>query len=424
MKNSIWQFLSSFFKIAGIIFLIIFLRSLYVIDQITYNHPSFDIEYNLMWIGLACIPICGILWLVLRIKSEKVKSDIENAKNEELRKIEETKRKEEYDKMIKAYNEISDVWPYGNNTKLAVVCKGNIYALFYVALNYSNKSAEPWSITLKDTDSSTKYCKVKRVEDSLVGFCGEKKAIMTKGQLKIGEMIVLFDSNHDYVKHVETLKKLLMTEKKIETVRVEHFKKSAGNIDALPKFHFSISDKGIKCDEINYPQKQLDDFFEKHNGNDNIYQNKVFYFDYCKNGNLDFFSPDEEHAFENYMHEMSKLCHKLDCTCKTDFSIVEWNTVIKTGINSLYKSIKSYVSKKTLDVIPSFVTENSIVFQHKDYTDDVNIKNKSKLIKSLAITNMSIERNENPVFYSVSIVESRIIVTINDESFVCTSLIK
>ena len=113
----------AFKKIWGaftIICAIIFAIGLISSNSMSYNDPSFDTAYNLMWVGLGGTPLFAILWFAFKVKANNAFAEENRIKWEEQRKIEEVKREQQKAEAKKAYEEISDIWEYGEKTMLAV----------------------------------------------------------------------------------------------------------------------------------------------------------------------------------------------------------------------------------------------------------------------------------------------------------------
>ena len=92
---------------------------------------------------------------------------------------------------------------------------------------------------------------------------------------------------------------------------------------------------------------QLDAFFKKNNGGDHLWQNSVYYADYCKNGNLKIYLPGEEHLYEEYQRRIAMMMAKPEHSrCNTNYDISRLYIEVTGGINDLFRSIKSYVAKK------------------------------------------------------------------------------
>lgn len=332
------------------------------------------------------------------------------------------KREQEKAEIAKAFNEISDIWEYGEKEILAVEKRGEKFLLAWVKLNYSLNKTEPWYIQIKNHYGRTTTYKAKKAENKLIGFCENEVIVMTKGQLSIDNTPYSFDPENENVKYVNSLMKRLLTNKKNETVRLEHLEAAGLDaLEALPKFHFTISETGIKCDEINYPKKQINEWFEKNNGGENMWQNRIFYDEYCKNGSFQIFPPEDVDLYNEYIYRLSTS--KGASKCKTNFEIHEWYTAVSTGINKLFKSIKSYETKKTLDVTPSHISDNTIFFQHKIYPSIYSKIDKSNAAKEIAVSMRDVEileglKNGNVKTYSISIVNEDILIKIEDEEFV------
>lgn len=359
---------------------------------------------------------------------EEMEKTIEDAQKR--REIEAKKKEQQEIQKTNAYNEISDIWKYGDKTMLAIShIDEDAYSIYYIKLDYKpNESDEtPWSISLIHPDRHIRTFNAKRSGNSIVGFDNDKIVVMKNSILKVGDLDFCFDPEQDEVKHANSLIDLLVSEVKIETFRLEHLKDITDEdvLNALPKFTFTISDKGIMCNEINYPQMQVEEFFEKNNGGEYIFQNRVYYEEYCKNGDLEIFEPGEEQDFAYYMKEMKMFAKETGCPeCNTNFNISGWYTAIISGINDLFLSIKTYVANKTLDVIPDMIKGNDIVFTHKGYSHLYSDKDNSNLTKRLAVTMMERERIDNNILYQVSIKDKNIIIKIGDDSFVSTSIVE
>lgn len=345
---------------------------------------------------------------------------------QEQRKLEQEQRKlvqEQRQTALKeAYAKISDIWEYGEKAMIAVAPHqseeseiGGI--IYYVKLKKTNSNSTPWIITIYTSAGFSEDFKAKRKDNTLVGLNNDKIVILKKGQLTINGKIHFFSSENEYVKTISGLMKELLNGKKIETVRFEHLEAAGEDaIDALPKFHISLTKDGLKCDEINYPQKHLEDFFQKNNGKEHVFQNKVFYMDYCKNKGLYDFSVFEERDFMQYMHEMNMQAIKSGYSCYTDFQLSEWQVSIKHGVEKLFKSFKSYVDKKTIDVVPFAFTGNVIHFEHKHYSPK---NNKTMLFHNLAIAFMEDERrNNSPTYYVSKTDDGSILIYIDGDTFV------
>ncbi|MBR3608345.1 MAG: hypothetical protein IKL50_00485 [Bacteroidales bacterium] len=372
----------------------------------------------------------GIIFLKLLRRS----SDEQEYKEME-RAIHEAKKQQEIkaeEKVLieNAYKEISDIWNFEDKTILAILhIDEDAYSIHHIKLDYKpNESDEtPWSISLIHPDGRIRIFKAKRSGNSIVGFDNDKIVVMKNSILKVGDLDFYFDPEQDEVKHANSLIDLLVSEVKIETFRLEHLKDITDEdvLNALPKFTFTISDKGIMCNEINYPQMQVEEFFEKNNGGEYIFQNKVYYIVYCKNGDLEIFRPEEEEQFAYFMNQIKLFAKETGCgECNTNFNISGWYTAIISGINDLFLSIKTYVANKTLDVTPDIIKGNDIVFTHKRYSHLYSDKDDSNLTKRLAVTMMERERIDNNILYQVSIKDKNIIIKIGDDSFVSTSIIE
>lgn len=408
-----WRTLLAISKAFTIMFAIVFAMSLIYTNSESVYDPLWDTAYDLMWVGLGGTLLFAILWIISKIKVEDIIMEEDRIKWEEQRKIKEEKKKQQYE-------EITDIWEYGEKPMFAVSPSqseetgGTIY---YVKLKYRNNDSTPWVITINNSAGFKEDFIAKRKGNTLVGLNGNKIAIMKKGQLTIDNEIFYFSSENESVKTVSRLMKELLNGKKIETVRLEHLEAASEDvIDALPKFHFSFTEKGLKCDEINYPQKHLEDFFEKNNGGEHVFQNKVFYMDYCKNNGLYDFNVFEERDFYEYMHAMQMRAIKSGYSCNTDFQLSEWQVSIRHGVELLFKSFKSYVDKKTLDVVPIAFAGNTIYFQHKHYSPK---NNETMLFHNLAIVSMEEERmDNNPSYFISKTDDGRILINIDGETFV------
>ena len=365
-------------------------------------------------------------------------SSSDEQENEEIeRAIHEAKKQQEIkaeEKVLieNAYKEISDIWNFEDKTMLAIShIDEDAYSIHYIKLDYKpNESDEtPWSISLILPDGRIRIFKAKRSGNSLVCFDRDDIVAMKDSKLKVGDRTFCFDPEDDSVKHVDHILTRLINGEKIETFRLKHLEelrelKEEIDKDVLPRFTFTISEKGIKCDEINFPQRLLDDFFEKNNGGKYIFQNRVYYEEYCKNGALEIFEPGEEQAFAYYMKEMMMFAKRLGCIdCNTEFSISDWYTAVMSGINDLYQSIRTYVANKTLDLTPTLVSDNDIVFGYREYSHLLSNNDDSNLTKGLAISMMEKERMENNVLYLVSLKDNDIVIKIGEEAFVSTSII-
>ena len=361
---------------------------------------------------------------------EEMEKTIEDAQKR--REIEAKKEEQREIQKTNAYNEISDIWKYAGKKVLATYLHKETFVIYYIKLSYTPKgsSEKPWTISLIKPAGVHEKFKVQRSGNSLVGFDKDTIVVMKDSKLKVGDRTYCFDPEDDSVKHVNHIVTRLINGEKIETFRLKHLEelrelKEEIDKDVLPRYTFTISEKGIKCDEINFPQRLLDDFFEKNNGGEHIFQNRVYYEEYCKNGDLEIFEPGEEQDFAYYMKEMKMFAKRLGCIdCNTEFSISDWYTAVISGINDLYQSIRTYVANKTLDLTPCFVKDNILSFDYRNYYHLLSNKDDSNLTKGLAISMMEKERMESDMIYWVSIEDNYIAFQIGEEAFVSTSIIE
>lgn len=405
MKNK-WKTILGYSRVLTIMFAMLLANAL-------YKDTDDLIVAKLVSVGLGGTSLFAILWILSKIKVENIIMEEQRIKKEEQKKIEEEKKKQQYE-------EISDIWEYGEKAVLAVsqpLSEEILGRIHYIKLKYTNINSNPWIITINTPTGFSEDFKAKRKNNTLVGLKDDKIAIMKEGQLTINDEIFYFSTENKSVKTVSGLMEELLNGKKFETIRDEHFKAASEDIiDALPKFHFTFTEKGIMCDEINYPQKHLEDFFKKNNGKEHIFQNKIFYMDYCRNHGLFHFDVFQEKEFKEYMRKMGMQAIKSGYSCNTNFELSEWQVSIKHGVERLFRSIKSYVDKKTLDVVPIAFGNNTIYFQHKHYSPK---NNETMLFHNLAIVSMEEEREGKEPVYVISKTDSGIIhINIDGEVFV------
>ena len=359
-------------------------------------------------------------YIIRKQREREQKQEEQMEREQKQRKLAEEQKRAALEE---AYAEISDIWDYRDKTMLAVTSSSSeeLGYISYVKLKHTNSKSTPWTISLNTALSEGVGAlgdefKAKKSGNSLVGVNGDQIAIMSKGKLTIGDNVLYFDLENNHVKRVKGLIAQMLSKKKMEMVRLEHLEAGADVIDALPKFHFSFNKNGIMCDEINYPKKHLEDFFNKNNGGEHLFQNKIFYEDYCKNKGLYPFDAFQEVEFKRYMSELGMRALKSGYSCKTDFELTEWQVSIDCGIENLFKSFRTYVDNKTLDVVPYAFNEDSILFKHKLYAPK---KNKSMVLRDMAIALMLESRaDEEPIYTISKIDDGRIFININGEHFV------
>ena len=252
MKNK-WKTILGYSRVLTIMFAMLLANAL-------YKDTDDLIVAKLVSVGLGGTSLFAILWILSKIKVENIITEEQRIKKEEQKKNEEEKKKQQYE-------EISDIWKYGEKAVLAVsqpLSEEILGRIHYIKLKYTNINSNPWIITINTPTGFSEDFKAKRKNNTLVGLKDDKIAIMKEGQLTINDEIFYFSTENKSVKTVSGLMEELLNGKKFETIRDEHFKAASEDIiDALPKFHFTFTEKGIMCDEINYPQKHLEDFFKK-----------------------------------------------------------------------------------------------------------------------------------------------------------------
>ena len=116
------------------------------------------------------------------------------------------------------------------------------------------------------------------------------------------------------------------------------------------------------------------------------------------------------------MREMGMQAVKSGYICKTDFELSEWQVSLRFGVEKLFKTFKSYVDKKTLDVVPFMFKDGSIHFKHKIYSLS---KKDSMMFWDMAVASMIRERTDNEPSYFISKTDDGdIIISIDGENFV------
>ena len=141
--------------------------------------------FILIFVGCVGTFLFTMLWLLSNDKITK-----EDSFSEEERKIEDEKKKQQYE-------EISDIWEYGEKAMLAVVpsqsdeTRGTIH---YVELKCTNIDSTPWIITISNSDGLSEEFKATRKGNTFIGLKDEKIAIMKKGQLIIDDKIFYFST--------------------------------------------------------------------------------------------------------------------------------------------------------------------------------------------------------------------------------------
>lgn len=362
---------------------IMFVFTLIAGNYMSYDNLLFDTFYVLMWVGLGATPLFAVLWFVSKIKADDAFAEENRIKWEEQRKIQEAKKEQQKAEAKKAYETISEIWEYGDKTMRAV-SSSSTGLFMHIKLSYSASKTNPWTISIKSPNKNTfSNFKAKRNGDSLVGTSGNKVLVITKGQIVYGDLTFFFNPENERVKKVDELMKRLLNGRKIEAYREEHFRTGANNFDALPKFHFTFTDNGIKCDEINYPKKQIDDLIE-------------------------YIIKDEslKLSLDDYRFHIKNKALIGKC------SIDEYEEESK----SFVKSLESYTKRKTLDVVPISASETTIYFKHKIYSK----KNNEYNFRNIVIPYMQkvYSRKNNDNIYFVSIVDNMILIKINEDAFV------
>ena len=432
------------FKILTIATALLAIVEIIVFNALEFDDPmwKWDFHYYMQWTFIILCPVCACVWYYYYTAEVKEQERVETLKRKEEERIRKEEKKVE---VSKAYDSISDIWEYCDRTIMAVQSSPKLISILYVNLNYSSSGANRWTLNVQLAEGDVFSFKVNRQGDRLVGTNESYTVTLTKGQLVLNDMLLFYDPQNEIVQKADSIMQRLRSGMKIEAVRQEHLKVGEELWDTLPKFHFTISDKGIKCDEINYPKMQLDAFFKKNNGGDHLWQNSVYYADYCKNGNLKIYLPGEEHLYEEYQRRIAMMMAKPEHSrCNTNYDISRLYIEVTGGINDLFRSIKSYVAKKTIDVVPAYFSDNTIIFKHKNHSanikkgevdrcmaklqkimdlqlgNGVNTSDTVKLARMLAVTQQRHERlNDNAKLnYAVSISDESIMIQINEESFV------
>jgi hypothetical protein len=256
---------------------------------------------------------------------------------------------------------------------------------------------------------------------------------LTKGQFILDGKVFYYDTKNEYVKKAKENINRCMTGKKIVTVRAEHVNSllksdiDINNLIAeLPKFHFTISNKGIKCDEVNYAKMALDNYFIMNDGGEVMCENRVYYDYYCKYGDLPFFSLEDYYTYDEFISELSHLNTKLNRESRMNFEFSEWQTAIITGINRLFKSMRTYEREGRLDLVPVTFAGDVISFRHKIYK---SIDKKSDVQRDYILKMVEKQRmdaaNGGKLPYWISYPKDEMgIIQINDDSYIIVETLK
>lgn len=378
-------------------------------------------NYNIIGI-LIFIIFIGIAWWLNR-KSEEIE-----AYNESIDQI------NAYEEEIeKYYNEIQDIWPYKDKevTAFEEICynkerKISIHTI-HLECNLDNQE-KPWIINHIENGIASTY-EAKKHENKFIATTEDGIIILSKEKMLLNnEQTIIFDPSHELVKEANSIIKKLLPEKKITTLKKEHFLTDQEYWDTLPKYTFGLSKKGFECKEINLAKLQLEKFFEENDGDELIWKNSIFYDLYRKNGDFGYFGAFGDVDFRNFKTELIK--HKLNnpkfINCYTDInSLTEWDIQISHGVNEVFRLFKNYVNKNTLELIPVAIhnieSENVILFQPKTYPIESNLDTTGLLNIQHAKNEASvraIEQIRNNVNFSVHSLNGRICINIDDKNFI------
>lgn len=369
-----------------------------------------------------------------RSRQDEIKKEAEREKRQKEDKLrkEELKRKKEQEKK-EAYNTISDIWEYGEKTTLAVYVEDGVGHIAYVNIEYSASKDNEWTIVFNDQIHDVQYIQAKRSSDFILGVKDKIVLKLTKGQFILDGKVFYYDTKNEYVKKAKENIKRCMTGKKIVTVRAEHVNSllksdiDINNLIAeLPKFHFTISNKGIKCDEVNYAKMALDNYFIMNDGGEVMCENRVYYDYYCKYGDLPFFSLEDYYTYDEFISELSHLNTKLNRESRLNFEFSEWQTAIITGINRLFKSMRTYEREGRLDLVPITFAGDVISFRHKIYK---SIDKKSDVQRDYILKVVEKQRmdaaNGGKLPYWISYPKDEMgIIQINDDSYIIVDTLK
>lgn len=329
----------------------------------------------MMWIVILTALICGIIWIKCAINHQ-------TAQEKETRTKVNTDRSQ---KRRNAYAELEKIWPYGDRSALGIYsgCNDNL-ALCYVSIQYEVYS-NSWKIcVIKPVGplvcSSTYEAKLQ--DSMLISTNGEELVVLKNASLQIGKTIVCLDPNDERLNSVQELLDKYLDNQPRKAIKKSHFESATDSsiLSALPRFTFTCSPDGVKCDEINFAEKKLKAWFDNRAGSPYIQENEVYYRDYCKNGDLPMFGIDE-YQCNNYMKSIRATAISMGLVkMNTDYDNASWDVGVRHGVNQLFRLFKQYVSNRTLDYVPAYVNlKYNMIYlyprERKFKTNDYSAKN-------------------------------------------------
>lgn len=364
------------FKFLTIISVLIFQLSYICIRNISYENPSNDIFWGFLIISIVGTVIFSILWAAYSQNEEEARNE---ELDESVKKQQEQKRLE----IKQAYDSVIDIWPHYEEVKIGLLQlytnedaeeSDSLNFIAQVSLLYMDQSR--WILSI--VGNSEREFIVQREDNFLKYEDGTMKVLLNKDEilgLKNEEKCfsINLNQNNKDIKYINSV----ISGKKITTIRIEDVDKTKVYFDKSQylernKYHFTITLDGFKCDEINFPKKFIDDFFEKHNGEENIWCNQMYY-DLYISDKLPHFIDENGWILVDYFEEFMRYVRTYKWTnekyykCNTDYEIEDWLSQINLGTYEVFEMFRNYEINKNIDLRPLTIKDNIIVFKHKSY---------------------------------------------------------
>ena len=345
MKN-IYELPKILFKVLTFLLAIFFIIALLCMLASSYKVWNFgDSAWPFALIGLLG---SGSLWIHFHYKA-----DDEQRKEKTAKYLEE--RKNTMEEALKS------IWPYGSDSIMGVIEYESLIHICHVSVKYAGY-ADVYIISVTQGHGGyvmTDSYKATLKDNMLMATKDDKVIVLKPYSLQIGNATVDLNQDNPSLQRVQMLIEKFLNGEPIKTVKLSHLEscESEDVISELPKFTFTLTTEGVKCNQINLAERKLKQYFDKNAGTEYIINNEIFYREYCKDGYLPTFGIDTN-RLNAYLSSASLRAIRMGLTnMNTDFEVATWDTHVKQGAMKLFQEMKGYASNRVAYYVPVVVSK-------------------------------------------------------------------
>lgn len=352
------EYMVKVFKILTILLAVVAVCELIVVNSLSVDCPLslFNFHWAMMWIGFGGCALSAISWGIAWFYEDELES-----KRRAEKRIKESKEREEKQKI--ANEALGQFWPHGEESVLGVIDYKEAIFLCRVSVKYVCES-DDYNILLSRTHAGyvkTDSYKVKLNENMLVGTQDGVQIVLKTDSLKVGDIQVDLNQETPLYQRAQILLAKFLDGVSIDTVQLSRLESCEDEeaVLKLPRFTFTLTPEGVKCNQINLAERRLKQYFDRNAGGPYLVHNEIFYIEYCKDGYLPTFGIDA-YRLSDYLSSVRFSALKMGLTnMNTEFNIPSWNTQIDRGARRAFREMKGYISRGVMHYVPAVVSKTA-----------------------------------------------------------------